>query len=82
MMNGLPVTVRMLDPPLHEFLPKAGHARDELCAEIAKELDVTAEQVVARVENLQEANPMIGFRGCRLGILHPEVTTMQVRTYR
>jgi pyruvate, orthophosphate dikinase len=82
-MNGLPVTIRLLDPPLHEFLPK----REELMVEIAvlqatkpkspklKELRT----LLARVEELHEFNPMLGHRGCRLGITYPEITEMQAR---
>jgi pyruvate, orthophosphate dikinase len=82
-MEGLPVTIRLLDPPLHEFLPK----REELMVEIAvlqatkpkspklKEL----KKILARVEELHEFNPMLGHRGCRLGITYPEITEMQAR---
>jgi len=77
-MDGLPVTIRLLDPPLHEFLPKEGQALDTLCSELAKELKVKDDQVKARLLSLHEANPMMGFRGCRLGIVHPEITEMQV----
>src|SRR5512135_3249593 len=82
-MEGLPVTIRLLDPPLHEFLPK----REELMVEIAV-LEATKpkspklkelRKVLARVEELHEFNPMLGFRGCRLGIALPEVTEMQAR---
>eukprot|EP01023_Acetabularia_acetabulum_P001306 TRINITY_DN1048_c0_g1_i4.p1 TRINITY_DN1048_c0_g1~~TRINITY_DN1048_c0_g1_i4.p1 ORF type:complete len:916 (-),score=255.19 TRINITY_DN1048_c0_g1_i4:1067-3814(-) len=78
-MDGLPVTIRLLDPPLHEFLPHEGAALDNLCAELAKELKVKDDQVKARLQALHEANPMMGFRGCRLGIVHPEITEMQVK---
>ncbi|HOZ06872.1 MAG TPA: pyruvate, phosphate dikinase, partial [candidate division Zixibacteria bacterium] len=83
-MQGKPVTVRTLDPPLHEFLPN----RDEVKAKIAKlepkdeEYDeklARLERVIARINELAETNPMLGFRGCRLGILFPEITEMQVR---
>jgi len=82
-MDGCPVTIRTLDPPLHEFLPK----RDQIAAELAalgRGRAVAAkrrrlEQTLARVEELHEFNPMLGFRGCRLGILHPEITRMQAR---
>jgi pyruvate,orthophosphate dikinase len=82
-MEGTPVTIRTLDPPLHEFLPK----RDQLLAEIAalrrsSKDDAKKhrlERTLARVEELHEFNPMLGFRGCRLGILHPEITRMQAR---
>lgn len=74
-MDGYAVTIRTLDPPLHEFLPHEGHELDEL----AKDLGVTPEKLKARVESLKEANPMLGFRGCRLGIQYPEITEMQAR---
>jgi len=82
-MDGLPVTIRTLDPPLHEFLPK----REELMVEIAlmKERREAAakirekETLLARVEELHELNPMLGHRGCRLGITYPEITRMQAR---
>ena len=82
-MNGLPVTIRLLDPPLHEFLPK----REELMVEIAV-LEATKPRspklkelrmLLARVEELHEFNPMLGHRGCRLGITYPEITEMQAR---
>jgi pyruvate,orthophosphate dikinase len=74
-MNGRPVTIRTLDPPLHEFLPhdEAGQR------EVATALGVPFERVRERVEALHEFNPMLGFRGCRLGILYPEITEMQAR---
>jgi pyruvate,orthophosphate dikinase len=74
-MDGLPVTIRTLDPPLHEFLPhdEAGQR------EVASALGVPFERVRERVEALHEFNPMLGFRGCRLGIVHPEITEMQAR---
>jgi pyruvate,orthophosphate dikinase len=74
-MAGLPVTIRTLDPPLHEFLP---HEQGEIEA-LAAKLGVSAEKVKSRVESLREANPMLGFRGCRLGIIYPEITEMQAR---
>ncbi|MBO9346617.1 MAG: pyruvate, phosphate dikinase [Chloroflexus sp.] len=74
-MAGLPVTIRTLDPPLHEFLP---HDDEEIEA-LATKLGVDPKKVKARVESLREANPMLGFRGCRLGILYPEITEMQAR---
>ena len=74
-MAGLPVTVRLLDPPLHEFLPANA---DEIPA-IAAELGVPPEKLQARVTQLSEFNPMLGFRGCRLGILYPEIPEMQAR---
>ncbi len=82
-MHGLPVTVRLLDPPLHEFLPK----REDLLVQIAR-LEVTKprspklkelHQLLRRVEELHETNPMLGLRGCRLGITYPEITEMQAR---
>jgi pyruvate,orthophosphate dikinase len=74
-MAGLPVTIRLLDPPLHEFLPKEDREIDEIAAEIG----VPAEKLRARIEDLSEFNPMLGFRGCRLGIRYPEITEMQAR---
>ena len=74
-MNGRPVTIRLLDPPLHEFLP---HTEKEQ-AELAKRLGISAEDVSRRVQELHEFNPMLGHRGCRLGIVHPEITRMQAR---
>jgi pyruvate,orthophosphate dikinase len=82
-MKGFPVTIRLLDPPLHEFLPK----REELMVEIAR-LELTGgdpafiegkRQLLVRVEELHEFNPMLGLRGCRLGITMPEITKMQTR---
>ena len=74
-MDGKPVTIRTLDPPLHEFLP-----HDEAgIAELAKSLSIPVQEVEARVESLAEANPMLGHRGCRLGIVYPEITAMQAR---
>jgi pyruvate,orthophosphate dikinase len=82
-MDGLPVTIRLLDPPLHEFLPK----REELMVEIAR-LELTdpksprlqqAREILRRVEELHEFNPMLGLRGCRLGITYPEISEMQAR---
>ncbi len=74
-MDGLPVTIRLLDPPLHEFLPREPQA----IAEVARALGVDADTVRARVERLAESNPMLGHRGCRLGLTHPEVYEVQVR---
>ena len=74
-MDGLPVTIRTLDPPLHEFLP---HGEAEI-AELAGKLGVSAARLTAKVEQLKEANPMLGHRGCRLGIVYPEITAMQAR---
>lgn len=74
-MKGFPVTVRTLDPPLHEFLP---HTKAEKEA-LAKELNINVEKVEDKINSLHEFNPMLGFRGCRLGILYPEITEMQAR---
>jgi len=74
-MAGLPVTIRLLDPPLHEFLPKEKKEIDEL----AKILKVDAKRIIEISENLHEVNPMLGHRGCRLGITYPEITEMQVQ---
>jgi len=73
-MQGLPVTVRLLDPPLHEFLPHD----DQQQAELAERLGVSPEKIKARVTQLHEANPMLGHRGCRLSITYPEILEMQV----
>jgi len=74
-MNGLPVTIRTLDPPLHEFLP---HGDEEIRA-LADQMGVEYERLKGKVDSLREANPMLGFRGCRLGIVFPEITEMQAR---
>ncbi|MFO0945461.1 MAG: pyruvate, phosphate dikinase [Planctomycetota bacterium] len=74
-MEGRPVTIRLLDPPLHEFLPHHGKDQESL----AKELGKTVQEIARRVEDLKEANPMLGHRGCRLGIVYPEITAMQAR---
>jgi pyruvate,orthophosphate dikinase len=82
-MDGRPVTIRTLDPPLHEFLPK----RDDLLRELSRAgrgakgapARRRLERTLSRVEELHEFNPMLGFRGCRLGLLHPEITRMQAR---
>jgi pyruvate,orthophosphate dikinase len=74
-MRGLPVTVRLLDPPLHEFLPH----REEDMAAVAEAAGVELKTVRRRMGELQEANPMLGLRGCRLGILFPEIYEMQAR---
>jgi pyruvate,orthophosphate dikinase len=74
-LKGYPATIRFLDPPLHEFLP---HSADQQ-AELAKKLGVPAARIHARVEHLHEFNPMLGFRGCRLGIGYPEISAMQAR---
>jgi pyruvate,orthophosphate dikinase len=76
-MDGYPVTIRLLDPPLHEFLPqKDNRAGAEV---VAKQLGVTVEKIFERVDELHEFNPMMGFRGCRLPIVFPEIGDMQVR---
>jgi len=74
-LKGLPATIRLLDPPLHEFVPHDEKAQEEL----AKKLGVSAEKVAARVAALHEFNPMLGHRGCRLGIAYPEITETQAR---
>jgi len=74
-MDGLPVTIRLLDPPLHEFLP---HAESEV-EEVAKALDVSTAKLRGALDNLREFNPMLGHRGCRLGVTYPEIYRMQVR---
>ena len=74
-MNGLPVTIRTLDPPLHEFLP---HNEREM-RDLARQMSIPYEKVLSKVTSLHEANPMLGHRGCRLGIVYPEITEMQVR---
>ena len=74
-MNGLPVTIRLLDPPLHEFLPHGGEESKLL----ARTLKVTRDELSRIVESLRESNPMLGHRGCRLGITYPEITEMQGR---
>ncbi len=74
-MNGLPVTVRLLDPPLHEFLPKTNNEIDD----VAKSLNLTNKEVEVRISELHEQNPMLGHRGCRLGISFPEIYEMQCK---
>jgi pyruvate,orthophosphate dikinase len=74
-MNGFPVTIRTLDPPLHEFLP---HGEENVQA-AAQKLNVSPDTLKARINSLHEFNPMLGFRGCRLGISYPEITEMQAR---
>ena len=74
-MKGYPVTIRTLDPPLHEFLPHDEKGQNEM----AKELGVSIDEIHNRVKALHEFNPMLGFRGCRLGIVFPEITAMQAR---
>ncbi len=74
-MPGMPIVVRLLDPPLHEFLP---HNADER-ANLAERMGLSLEEIEARIDVLREVNPMLGLRGCRLGVTHPEITTMQAR---
>ncbi len=74
-MDGLPVVMRLLDPPLHEFVPRERSALEQL----AKELRISPEDLIKRADALHESNPMMGHRGVRLGITYPEITTMQVR---
>jgi len=74
-MDGLPVTIRLLDPPLHEFLP---HSEEDM-AEVARAARVDIDVVKGRAASLRETNPMLGLRGCRLGITYPEIYEMQVR---
>lgn len=74
-MNGLPVTIRLLDPPLHEFVPH----EEENQKEMAKEMGITPQEVKNKVDELAEFNPMLGHRGCRLGNTYPEITEMQAR---
>jgi len=74
-MGNLPVTIRTLDPPLHEFLPKT----DADVQDLSQKLGIPAERIRAKVDSLHEFNPMLGFRGCRLGIEYPEITEMQAQ---
>ena len=74
-LKGFPATIRFLDPPLHEFLP---HAKEQQL-DLAKKLNIPVEKIMSRVHELHEFNPMLGFRGCRLGIKYPEITRMQAR---
>jgi pyruvate,orthophosphate dikinase len=74
-MESLPVIIRTLDPPLHEFLPHT----DEEIEELAKEIGVDVAKLREKIDSLYEANPMLGHRGCRLGIAYPEITEMQAR---
>lgn len=87
-MDGLPVCVRLLDPPLHEFLPRI-HTEDKVAVKsleqdgivdeaFAKQMGMTSDEVVLAIQRMQEVNPMLGLRGCRLGITIPELTEMQV----
>src|SRR5438445_5205833 len=74
-LKGAPATIRFLDPPLHEFLPN-DHAQQN---ELANKLGVPVDQISRRVHELHEFNPMLGHRGCRLGIVYPEISKMQAR---
>jgi pyruvate,orthophosphate dikinase len=74
-LKGYPATIRFLDPPLHEFLP---HTKEQQM-DLARKLNVPVEKIMNRVHELHEFNPMLGFRGCRLGIKYPEITAMQAR---
>jgi pyruvate,orthophosphate dikinase len=74
-MNNLPVIVRFLDPPLHEFLPK----EDKEIQELAKIIKIPADKIKNKIAELHEFNPMLGFRGCRLGVVYPEISEMQAR---
>ena len=74
-MDGLPVTIRLLDPPLHEFLPNDEASQKEM----AKQMRVSVETIKTKVQSLHELNPMLGHRGCRLGVTYPEITAMQVQ---
>jgi pyruvate, orthophosphate dikinase len=74
-LEGLPATIRFLDPPLHEFLPNTEQQQSEL----AEKLKIDVSRISKRVHELHEFNPMLGFRGCRLGIKYPEITAMQAR---
>jgi pyruvate, orthophosphate dikinase len=74
-LNGLPATIRLLDPPLHEFLPNDHTSRDEM----AQQLHISVEEIARKTASLHEFNPMLGFRGCRLAIIYPEILVMQVK---
>ncbi len=74
-LNGLPATIRLLDPPLHEFLPNDHTSRHEM----ALQLNIPVEEIAKKITQLHEFNPMLGFRGCRLAIIYPEILRMQVR---
>ena len=76
-LNGLPACIRLLDPPLHEFLPHSDNKKGQ--EEVAKQLNVSVKDIQRLVEELHEFNPMLGFRGCRLGIVRPEISEMQAR---
>src|SRR5690606_36103139 len=74
-LKGHPATIRFLDPPLHEFLP---HSKEQQ-TDLSRKLGIPVEKIMQRVSELHEFNPMLGFRGCRLGIRYPEITRMQAR---
>jgi pyruvate,orthophosphate dikinase len=74
-LKGYPATIRFLDPPLHEFLP---HTKEQQ-VDLSKKMNIPVEKIQQRVDELHEFNPMLGFRGCRLGIRYPEITAMQAR---
>src|SRR3989339_928833 len=74
-MKGLPVTIRLLDPPLHEFVPHETPQQQEM----ADDMGVSLEKIKQKIDSLHEFNPMLGHRGCRLGIIYPEITKMQAR---
>ena len=76
-LEGRPMTVRYLDPPLHEFLP-AKNMTEEIEA-LAKELGTTTDKIIAKIDELHEFNPMMGYRGCRLAVRYPEIAEMQTR---
>ena len=76
-MHGLPVTVRLLDPPLHEFLPKS----DQEISEIATVIGAEFKEIKSRIDELHEQNPMLGHRGCRLGISFPEIYECNVEQF-
>jgi len=76
-MNNLPVIIRFLDPPLHEFLPR--HDQEKEIKELAQITKIPVERINQRIDELHEFNPMLGFRGCRLGIVYPEISEMQAR---
>jgi pyruvate,orthophosphate dikinase len=76
-LNGLPACIRLLDPPLHEFLPQ--HDNEKGQKEVAQQLGISVKEVQRLVQELHEFNPMLGFRGCRLGIVRPEISEMQAR---
>ncbi len=81
-MSGLPVTIRLIDPPLHEFLPTELAVTEELARARQEKMDQgdvrPLEELLTRVQQLSESNPMLGLRGCRLGIVYPEILAMQV----